>query len=46
MMTAFKESKAEVFMTECPLAGLQITKASGRRPLHPLEVIREAMKNG
>ena len=46
MMSLFRESNAEVFMTECPLAGLQIQKASGKRPLHPLEVIREAMRNG
>lgn len=33
-------------MTECPLAGLQIEKASNKRPLHPIQLLKEAMKNG
>lgn len=35
MMEVFSQSKAEVFVTE--LAGLQIFKASGKRPLHPIK---------
>ncbi|MEM0374086.1 MAG: heterodisulfide reductase-related iron-sulfur binding cluster [Sulfolobaceae archaeon] len=46
MMEAFKNSNAEVFATECPLAGLQIYKASDKRPLHPIQILREALKNG
>ncbi|ACP56560.1 heterodisulfide reductase-related iron-sulfur binding cluster [Saccharolobus islandicus] len=46
MMEAFKQSKADLFSTECPLAGLQIEKSSGRRPLHPIQLLKEAMKNG
>ncbi|AHC52297.1 glycerol-3-phosphate dehydrogenase [Sulfolobus acidocaldarius SUSAZ] len=46
MMESFKQSKADVFMTECPLAGLQIEKASNKRPLHPIQLLKEAMKNG
>ncbi|AWR93242.1 heterodisulfide reductase-related iron-sulfur binding cluster [Acidianus brierleyi] len=45
MMEAFSQSNAEIFATECPLAGLQIFKASGRKPLHPIQVLKEAMKN-
>ncbi|MCI2413989.1 MAG: glycerol-3-phosphate dehydrogenase [Candidatus Aramenus sp.] len=45
MMDAFAQSKAEVFSTECPLAGLQITKASGKRPLHPIQVLKEVLSN-
>lgn len=44
MMAAFKESSAEVFATECPFAGLQIEKASGRKPMHPIQVLKEALK--
>jgi glycerol-3-phosphate dehydrogenase subunit C len=46
MMESFKESKAELFVTECPLAGLQIEKASGRKPLHPIQVLKEVIKSG
>ncbi|ARM74787.1 heterodisulfide reductase-related iron-sulfur binding cluster [Acidianus manzaensis] len=45
MMEAFSESKADLLVTECPLAGLQIEKASGRKPLHPIQVIKEVMNN-
>jgi glycerol-3-phosphate dehydrogenase subunit C len=45
MMDYFRESKADLLVTECPLAGLQIKKASGRQPLHPIQVLKEAMRN-
>lgn len=45
MMDAFAQSNADLLVTECPLAGLQIEKASGRRPLHPIQVLKEAMKS-
>ncbi|QIW25149.1 glycerol-3-phosphate dehydrogenase [Sulfolobus sp. S-194] len=46
MMNAFAESKADIFMTECPLAGLQIQKASKRQPLHPIQILKEVLSNG
>ncbi|MEM3972135.1 MAG: heterodisulfide reductase-related iron-sulfur binding cluster [Saccharolobus sp.] len=46
MMEAFKQSNSDLFSTECPLAGLQIQKASNRKPLHPIQLIKEAIKNG
>ncbi|EZQ09969.1 MULTISPECIES: heterodisulfide reductase-related iron-sulfur binding cluster [Acidianus] len=46
MMEAFSSSNADIFATECPLAGLQIKKASGRNPLHPITVLKEAIKSG
>lgn len=46
MMESFKQSSANVFSTECPLAGLQIEKASNKKPLHPIQILKEAMKNG
>lgn len=45
MMEAFSENKADVFVTECPLAGMQIEKASGRKPLHPIQLLKKAMEN-
>lgn len=45
MMEVFSENKADVFVTECPLAGMQIEKASGRKPLHPIQLLKKAMEN-
>lgn len=44
MMEEFKESKEDYFVTECPLAGIQIKVSSGRQPLHPIQVLKEAME--
>ncbi|BCU66774.1 glycerol-3-phosphate dehydrogenase [Sulfolobales archaeon HS-7] len=43
MMDAFKDGKADVFVTECPLAGMQITKATGVKPKHPISLLKEAL---
>jgi len=45
MMDAFAHSEAEIFATECPLAGLQIEKASGKRAVHPITLLKEAIKS-
>ncbi|MEM0065083.1 MULTISPECIES: heterodisulfide reductase-related iron-sulfur binding cluster [Metallosphaera] len=45
MMDAFAHKDAEIFATECPLAGLQIEKASGKKPVHPISLLKEAIKN-
>jgi len=45
MMEAFASSNAEQFSTECPLAGLQVRKASGRRAMHPISLLKEGMKS-
>ncbi len=45
MMEAFSQSRADVFVTECPLAGMQIEKASGKRPLHPIQLLKRAMES-
>ncbi|AWR96306.1 glycerol-3-phosphate dehydrogenase [Acidianus sulfidivorans JP7] len=45
MMEAFSQANAELLVTECPLAGLQIEKASGRKPLHPIQVLKEVINN-
>jgi Fe-S oxidoreductase len=40
---AMKESGAEVWATECPLAALQFEQHAGKRPLHPLTVLARAL---
>jgi glycerol-3-phosphate dehydrogenase subunit C len=39
-----KEADAEVWATECPLAALQFKQATGREPLHPVEVLDRAYR--
>ena len=39
-----QEASAEVWTTECPLAGVQFTQACGREPLHPVEVLDKAYR--
>jgi Fe-S oxidoreductase len=39
-----KEAEAEVWATECPLAALQFTQATGREPMHPVEVLDRAYR--
>jgi Fe-S oxidoreductase len=34
-----REAGAEVWATECPLAALQFKQATGKEPLHPVEVL-------
>ncbi|MEM3670167.1 MAG: heterodisulfide reductase-related iron-sulfur binding cluster [Thermoprotei archaeon] len=46
MMGTFRESSTDgsvIFSTECPFAGLQIQKASGKRPMHPLQFLKKAL---
>ena len=33
---------AEVFASDCALAGVQIHQGTGRKALHPIEVVRDA----
>lgn len=37
-----KAANADRIATDCPLAGLQIEKGLGRKPLHPVELVAEA----
>ena len=39
-----REAEAEVWATECPLAALQFKQATGREPLHPVEVLDRAYR--
>ncbi len=37
-----KESNAEAVVTDCSLAGLQIEQGTGRKTIHPIEVVAKA----
>jgi Fe-S oxidoreductase len=41
-----REAGAQVMATDCPLAAVQIEQATGVRPLHPLEVLARAYRQG
>ncbi len=43
MMEEFKQGKEDYFVTECPLAGIQIKVASGKQALHPIQVLKEGL---
>jgi Fe-S oxidoreductase len=36
------EAEADLVVSDCPLAGLQITKGTEQRPLHPIQVLARA----
>jgi Fe-S oxidoreductase len=39
-----EEADADVWATECPLAALQFKQATGKEPLHPVEVLDRAYR--
>ena len=39
-----KEAEADVWATECPLAALQFKQATGKEPMHPVEVLDRAYR--
>lgn len=41
---AMQNAEAEIWASDCPLAGLHIQQATGRRPLHPVEVLARAYR--
>ncbi|MHC4471884.1 MAG: anaerobic glycerol-3-phosphate dehydrogenase subunit C [Planctomycetota bacterium] len=42
LLRGIDEAKADVVATDCPLAALRIEQHTGRPPIHPVEVVREA----
>ncbi|MEE9198229.1 MAG: heterodisulfide reductase-related iron-sulfur binding cluster, partial [Dehalococcoidia bacterium] len=42
LFSSIQEAEADVIVTDCPLASLQIHHATGRRPVHTVQVLREA----
>ena len=39
---AMEAARPDVFATDCSLSALQIEEASGRKPVHPIALLREA----
>jgi Fe-S oxidoreductase len=39
-----RETGAQVWATDCPLAALQFEQACGKRPLHPVEILERAYR--
>jgi Fe-S oxidoreductase len=39
-----KEVEAEVWASDCPLAGVQFQQACGKQPLHPIEILDRAYR--
>ena len=37
-----QQAEAEVWATECPLAALQFKQHAGRKPMHPMTILRRA----
>jgi glycerol-3-phosphate dehydrogenase subunit C len=42
LVDALDEANADRLVSDCPLAGLNVTEALSRVPLHPVEVLRDA----
>jgi Fe-S oxidoreductase len=41
-----READAEVMATDCPLAAIQFDQAIGTRPVHPIQIIARAYRQG
>jgi len=37
-------AEAQVWITDCPLAGLQFDQHAGRKPLHPMSILARAYR--
>jgi Fe-S oxidoreductase len=42
LFQAMKDAEAHLFVSDCPLAATQIEDGTGRRPLHPMQVLKAA----
>jgi len=42
LLREIRESRPDVTVSDCPLAGLQIEQGTGQRPLHPVQVLQTA----
>jgi len=42
LFAGLTEGNPDVIASDCPLAGLQIEQGTGRKVLHPIEVVRDA----
>jgi glycerol-3-phosphate dehydrogenase subunit C len=41
-----KESKSEIWATDCPLAALQFEQHAGVKPMHPMSILARAYRDG
>jgi glycerol-3-phosphate dehydrogenase subunit C len=41
---AMRETGADLWTTDCPLAAMQFDQACGKQPLHPIEVLDRAYR--
>ncbi len=42
LLREIRESQADLTVSDCPLAGLQIQQGLGQKPLHPIQVLERA----
>ena len=42
LFRAMRENEADLFATDCPLASLQIEQGTQTKPVHPIQVLKEA----
>ena len=42
LFSDMQEAEADVFVSDCPLASTQILHATGRKPIHPMQVLKTA----
>jgi glycerol-3-phosphate dehydrogenase subunit C len=46
LIRGMRESEADLFLTDCPLSALRISHETGKRCVHPIEAIAEALGLG
>ena len=44
LTTALLQAGAEVWASDCPLAAIQFEQATGKKPLHPIQVLARALR--
>ncbi|MFN3476262.1 MAG: heterodisulfide reductase-related iron-sulfur binding cluster, partial [Candidatus Methylomirabilales bacterium] len=42
LLKGIREARPDLVVSDCPLAGLQIEQGTERKPLHPIQVLKEA----
>ena len=46
MLCEIDQAEADVTVSDCPLAGLQVQHERGYRPQHPMQLVRDAYGMG
>ena len=44
LFKGLEESKADLFVTDCPLSSIQIEHVTGQRAIHPIQVLDQAYR--